>query len=199
MNALGTITLGDYKYGLRQDDHGGSVAYPAAATLVYPHDAPRGEGLVGSVQQLHADHPQLVIYEWVEDDDRARLEAWERRLLARAQLLWRKHYDPADFDTGEATAARHGWRRSPNTWVAAFAMPLFLAFAFIAPPGTPRLVSAAIGAGIACAAVCVAYLLAASAREALRITWRVTALAALTLASIAVWPAIESIVAGAGQ
>lgn len=198
MKVLDTFPLGDSEYVMEQSGEPGAADQPTAALLTRPgRDRP-----LGSLQRLHTDAPELVLFDWVGATERIRLEAWEPVILEHAQVVWREHYDPADFPADDEFVPTRspldsrrpsGWRdreSAPAILMTAISLPLIVALIFATPQGTPRLVSGVSGAVVALGSVFIAYTLTRGLRRAVAVTWRLVLLAMALFVATALWIAV---------
>lgn len=187
---LGYFEVGDYTYDFNQDEINGKVQLPTAATLLDHEKRHLESGLLGSLQQLHTEEPELILYDWVGDDDRARIEAWRTRLLADAAACWREHYDPEDFpDAVTAAAVEHGVDRTWITLAVFFNVVIWMwVNAWLLPEGTLRLLVPAIGTAAASIGEFAGQLICErSVRRALGRTWPLTAALLAISAAVSLW------------
>lgn len=191
---LGYFEIGEFTYTLEQTEVDGAVEMPTVVSLIDPTKARIDGGLIGSIQQLHTDEPELLLYDWVGEADRGRIEEWRSDLLKTAVAYWRERYEPADFTEPAFTAVPD---RAP--WLGTDAYSLFVVSLFnlalwlsvgiwLVPVGTPRLIPAAVGTLVAIAILFTANLIVhRNARRALRNSWPLAVSLLVTLTVIAAW------------
>jgi hypothetical protein len=199
---LSTLTTAEGSYSLEQSTTKGMVDMPTVAGLINPNAGPSDYWLLGSVQQLHTAEPELIVHNWIDEKDKARIEAEREAILAWAADHWRIHYDPADFaDASPAQARAQDNGESPDTLrdkglgfqtsLEATLFNLALALSagiWIVPEGTPRLIPAAVGSLVTLAIGFTFNLVALrNLRQALRSTRFLAAFLVVTFALLAAW------------
>ncbi|WP_335988519.1 hypothetical protein [Glycomyces sp. MUSA5-2] len=185
MTTVNTFTFGHFEYALDLPDERDQRL--AAAMLLRR----TGEAdPLGSLQQLHTDTPELVVYDWVEPDERARLEVWASDILAHAQAVWRAHTSGHTLpSTILATPQRSRWRNDPELPVIlalGIAVALQWALAIVLPDSTPELAAAALVGVVCVGSFLGVYWVLRGVRRALQVAWRIAALVAVLLLAGAV-------------
>ncbi|MEU6858515.1 hypothetical protein AB0B28_06540 [Glycomyces sp. NPDC046736] len=167
-----TLALGHFRYALDQAETDPGYGGPLSATMLLRH--PGGSDPLASLQRLHTDTPELVVYPWVNASERARLETWRQVILAHAQHVWRTQAGATNAAGGDRWQDRPFAALGIANGVAMIALGVYFV---VVPAQTPPLALAALSAVICAGSYLGVFWLLLGVRRAMRVTWRVTALA----------------------